>query len=164
MTKRNHFSIDKKEHGPTAPDLSVILGLLGRETLTILDRYRADKALLGSSGLTVEKGHSTPNPEDAQIKEAIMRVSDETFVLVDSSKYGYNCLTSFARLPDVDLTITDLSSSKAKSLEAAGATLRIVDIRGGDLNSDAKNATAIKEVLRTRSQKKALTLDRNRKR
>jgi len=83
-----------------------------------------------------------------------MRVSDETYVLVDSSKYGYNCLTSFARITDVDLTITDLSSSKAKSLEAAGATLRIVDVRGGDLNSDAKNATAIKEVLRTRSQKK----------
>jgi DeoR/GlpR family transcriptional regulator of sugar metabolism len=142
------------------------LALLGRETLTILDRYRADKAFLGSSGFTVEKGHSTPNPEDAQIKEAIMRVSDETYVLVDSSKYGHNCLTSFARLRDVDLTITDshLSSSKAKSLEAAGATLRIVDVRGGDLNSDAKNATAIKEVLRTRSQKKALTLDRNRKR
>ncbi len=95
-----------------------------------------------------------------------MRVSDETYVLVDSSKYGHNCLTSFARLRDVDLTITDshLSSSKAKSLGAAGATLRIVDVRGGDLNSDSKNATAIKEVLRTRSRKKALTLDRNRKR
>ncbi len=68
------------------------LALLGRETLTILDRYRADKAFLGSSGFTVEKGHGTPNPEDAQIKEAIMRVSDETYVLVDSSKYGHFAL------------------------------------------------------------------------
>src|ERR1700731_1667143 len=95
------------------------LALLGRETLTILDRYRADKAFLGSSGFTAEKGHSTPNPEDAQIKEAIMRVADEIYVLVDSSKYGHNCLTSFARLRDIDLTITDshLSRSKAKSLE-----------------------------------------------
>jgi len=121
LTKRNHFSIDKKEHGPKAPDLSVILGLLGRETLTILDRYRADKALLGSSGLTVEKGHSTPNPEDAQIKEAIMRVSDETYVLVDSSKYGHNCLTSFARLRDVDLTITDTCpAARRKALRPQG--------------------------------------------
>jgi DeoR family transcriptional regulator of aga operon/DeoR family fructose operon transcriptional repressor len=113
------------------------LALLGRETLTILDRYSADKAFLGSSGFTAEKGHSTPNPDDAQIKEAIMRVSDETYVLVDSSKYGHNCLTSFTRLCDVELTITDshLSSSKAKTLEAAGATLRIADIRGAELNS-----------------------------
>jgi DeoR family transcriptional regulator of aga operon/DeoR family fructose operon transcriptional repressor len=132
------------------------LALLGRETLTILDRYRADKAFLGSSGFTAEKGHSTPNPEDAQIKEAIMRVADETYVLVDSSKYGHNCLTRFARLGDVDLTITDshLASSKAKSLEAAGATLQVVDVRAADLNSDAKGATARQEAARTRSQKK----------
>jgi DeoR/GlpR family transcriptional regulator of sugar metabolism len=142
------------------------LALLGRETLTILDRYRADKAFLGSSGFTAEQGHSTPNPEDAQIKEAIMRVADEIYVLVDSSKYGHNCLTSFARLRDIDLTITDshLSSSKAKTLEAAGATLRIVDVRGADSNSDAKGANALKESARTRPQKDALTLDRKRKR
>ncbi len=41
------------------------LALLGRETLAILERYRADKAFLGSSGFTAKRGHSTPNPEDA---------------------------------------------------------------------------------------------------
>src|SRR6202008_900135 len=102
------------------------LALLGRETLTVLDRYRADKAFLGSSGFTAKKCHSTPNPDDAQVKEAIIRVADETYVLVDSSKYGHNCLTSFARLRDVDLTITDsgLPPSQAKALEANGARLR----------------------------------------
>ena len=106
------------------------LALLGRETLTIIERYRADKAFLGSTGFTAEMGHTTPNPDDAQIKEAIMRAADETYVLVDSSKYGHDCLTSFARLRDVDLTITDshLSRSKAAILEAAGARLCIVDL------------------------------------
>ena len=106
------------------------LALLGRETLTILERYRADKAFPCSSGFTAKSGHSTPNPDDAQIKEAIMRAADETYVLVDSSKYGHDCLTSFARLRDVDLTITDshLSRQKATILEAAGARLCIVDV------------------------------------
>jgi len=142
------------------------LALLGRETLTILDRYSADKAFLGSSGFTLEKGHSTPNPEDAQIKEAIMRVSDETYVLVDSSKYGHNCLTSFTRLCDVELTITDshLSSSNAKTLEAAGATLCIADIRGAELNSDASGTANIKGVSQKRTSKHPLALDRKRKR
>jgi DeoR/GlpR family transcriptional regulator of sugar metabolism len=105
------------------------LALLGRETLTIIERYRADKVFLGSTGFTVEMGHTTPNPDDAQIKEALLRAANESYVLVDSSKYGHRCLTSFARLRDVDLTITDnnLSRSKAKVLEAAGAALRIVD-------------------------------------
>ena len=65
-------------------------------------------------------------------EEALMRAANETYVLVDSAKYGHRCLTSFARLRDVDLTITDnnLSRSKAKLLEAAGATIQIVDPDG----------------------------------
>ena len=36
------------------------LALLGRETLTIIERYRADKVFLGGTGFTVEMGHTTP--------------------------------------------------------------------------------------------------------
>jgi DeoR/GlpR family transcriptional regulator of sugar metabolism len=109
------------------------LALLGRETLTILERYRADKAFLGSSGFTPKTGHGTPNLEDAQIKEAIIRASEQTYVLVDSSKYGHNCLSNFTRLCDVALTITDslLTRSRRKALENAGAKLRIVDLDSG---------------------------------
>jgi DeoR family transcriptional regulator of aga operon/DeoR family fructose operon transcriptional repressor len=123
------------------------LALLGRETLTIIERCRADKAFLGSRGFSAERGHSTPNPDDAQVKEALMRVANQTYVLVDSSKYGHNCLTSFARLRDVELTITDsrLPRSQAKKLEAAGAKLRIADVKKANLNrtdgaSDALNS------------------------
>jgi hypothetical protein len=49
----------------------------------------------------------------------------------------HNCLTSFAQLHDVHLTITDsgLPRSKAKALEAIGARLRIAEvIKKADLN------------------------------
>ena len=103
------------------------LALLGRETLTILGRYQANKAFLGSSGFTAKRGHCAPSLADAQIKEAIIRASEQTYVLVDSSKYGHNCLSSFTRLRDVALTITDsqLTRSKQKALENIGAKLRI---------------------------------------
>ena len=119
------------------------LALLGRETLTIIERYRADKVFLGSTGFTAEMGHTTPNPDDAQIKEALMRAANETYVLVDSSKYGHRCLTSFARLRDVDLTITDnkLSRSKAKLLEAAGGTIQIVDPDKLEESDDSNQAS-----------------------
>src|ERR1700756_2026227 len=119
------------------------LALLGRETLWMLDRYRADKAFLGSSGFTIEKGHTTPNPDDAQIKEALIRIADKTHILVDSSKYGHDCLTSFAQLRDVYLTITDngLARSQAKALEASGATFRIVDVGRTELKRDEKDVS-----------------------
>jgi DeoR family transcriptional regulator of aga operon/DeoR family fructose operon transcriptional repressor len=141
------------------------LALLGRDTLTILDRYQADKAFLGSSGFTVEKGHTTPNPDDAQIKEAIMRASKERYVLVDSSKYGERCLTRFAHLQDVDLTITDshLSKSMVKALEAAGAKLRVVHVAETDFNSARKGVMVGDGVQEIVSQGRALTLHRNRK-
>lgn len=136
------------------------LALLGRETLTIIERYRADKAFLGSTGFTAEMGHTTPNPDDAQVKEALMRAASETYVLVDSSKYGHRCLTSFARLRDVDLTITDnnLSRSKAKVLEAAGATIQIVDPGKMEV-SDASNEVSADRIP-SRNNSRPLRQDR----
>jgi DeoR/GlpR family transcriptional regulator of sugar metabolism len=142
------------------------LALVGRETLWMLDRYRADKAFLGSSGFTIEKGHTTPNPDDAQIKEAIMRVSLRKYVLVDSSKFGDQCLTRFAHLRDVDLTITDshLPKAKVKALEAAGATLRIADVGRTELKRDEKDASLANGEESPVSPSRTLNLHRNRKR
>jgi len=140
------------------------LALLGRETLAVLDRYRADKAFLGSSGFTAENGHTTPNSDDAQIKEAIMRVSEEIYVLVDASKYGDQCLTRFAHLRDVDLTITDsrLSKNNAKALVAAGATLRVVDVARTDFDRDGKGTTSVDGAPQSVSPSRTLNLHRNR--
>jgi len=139
------------------------LALLGRETLRIIERYRADKAFLGSTGFTAEMGHSTPNPDDAQIKEALIRIADETYVLVDSSKYGHNCLTSFAHLRDVHLTITDsgLPRSKAKALEAIGARLRIAEVvEKADLNRESAGTTNASTAVETPTQNGQLPLRR----
>jgi DeoR/GlpR family transcriptional regulator of sugar metabolism len=127
------------------------LSLLGHQTLTILERYRADKAFLGSSGFTAKRGHGTSNLEDAQIKEAIIRASEQTYVLADSSKYGHNCLSSFARLRDVALTITDsqLTQSKQKALENAGAKLRIVALDAGVPKIMTENPKVFKLAARS---------------
>jgi hypothetical protein len=87
-----------------------------------------------------------------------MRATDETYVLVDSSKYGHDCLTSFARLRDVDLTITDshLFRSKAAILEAAGARLCIVDVAKANLDGEAAGPKG----EQTPSRDKAKPLDR----
>jgi DeoR/GlpR family transcriptional regulator of sugar metabolism len=139
------------------------LALLGRETLRIIERYRADKAFLGSTGFTAEMGHSTPNPDDAQIKEALIRIADETYVLVDSSKYGHNCLTSFVQLRDVHLTITDnhLPRSKAKALEAAGAKLQIAEIVDkAHLNREPAGALDTSTAIETPSGNNQMPIQR----
>jgi DeoR/GlpR family transcriptional regulator of sugar metabolism len=106
------------------------LALLGRETLTTLERYLANKAFLGSSSFAAKNGHCATSLADTHIKKAIMRASEQTYVLVDSSKYGHNCLFSFVRVRDVALTITDsqLIRSKQKALENSGGKLQIANL------------------------------------
>jgi DeoR/GlpR family transcriptional regulator of sugar metabolism len=143
------------------------LALLGRETLRIIERYRADKAFLGSTGFTAEMGHSTPNPDDAQIKEALIRIADETFVLADSSKYGHKCLTSFVQLRDVHLTITDnrLPRAKAKTLEAVGAKLRIAEVADkAHLNREPAGALDTSTAIETPSGNNQMPIQRKGKR
>src|ERR1700726_4351292 len=83
------------------------LTLIGPVAVRTLENFHADRAFLGTSGTTLTHGHSTPNPLDAEVKRAMIRSADETYVLTDSSKFGHACLATYARLEEVSLIITD---------------------------------------------------------
>ena len=83
------------------------LALIGSGATKTLKRYHADCAFLGTSGITVAHGYSTADPLEAQVKQAMIRSADETYVLADSSKFGHACLASFASLSAISLTLTD---------------------------------------------------------
>ena len=83
------------------------LALIGSAATKTLKRYHADRAFLGTSGITVAHGYSTANSLEAQVKQAMIRSADETYVLADSSKFGRAYLESFASLSAISLTLTD---------------------------------------------------------
>jgi len=83
------------------------LALIGSAAIKTLKRYHADRAFLGTSGITVAHGYSTADPLEAQVKQAMIRSADETYVLADSSKFGHAYLESFASLSAISLTLTD---------------------------------------------------------
>jgi DeoR/GlpR family transcriptional regulator of sugar metabolism len=83
------------------------LALIGSAATRTLKRYHADRAFLGTSGITVAHGYSTADPLEAQVKQAMIRSADETYVLADSSKFGHAYLESFASLSAISLTLTD---------------------------------------------------------
>ncbi len=83
------------------------LALIGSAATKTLKRYHADRAFLGTSGITVAHGYSTADSLEAQVKQAMIRSADETYVLADSSKFGHAYLESFASLSAISLTLTD---------------------------------------------------------
>jgi DeoR family fructose operon transcriptional repressor len=80
---------------------------VGETTVDALRVIRTDVAFLGSNGLTVAHGFSTPDPSEAAAKRAMVQAAQKAVVLLDSSKVGREHTVRFAELSDVDVVVTD---------------------------------------------------------
>ena len=87
--------------------------MLGPVALRTLRDYQADKCFLGATGVTLERGYSTPNPQDAELKRGILHAATSSFVLTDSSKLGHPALVTYAQLDEVDMLITDSAAPES---------------------------------------------------
>jgi DeoR family transcriptional regulator of aga operon/DeoR family fructose operon transcriptional repressor len=102
------------------------LALIGPAAVTTPENYHADKAFLGTTGPTLKQGYSTPNPLDAQIKQAILRATDEAYILADSSKIGHAALARFAQFEEAKALITDTGAPQDFLAEFQRRGLRCV--------------------------------------
>ena len=66
-----------------------------------------DLLFLGCYGFDTDAGLTTPNLAEAETNRALMRVARRVVVLADHTKWGLVSLSSFARLSEVDVLITD---------------------------------------------------------
>ncbi|MBX9245185.1 DeoR/GlpR transcriptional regulator [Actinotalea ferrariae] len=82
----------------------------------------ADVAFLGTNGLTVERGLTTPDLAEAGVKRALVAAARRTVVLADHTKVGRSDFAQVAPLSAVDTVITDseLEPDLADEIESAG--------------------------------------------
>ena len=92
---------------------------VGSETVEALSALRVDVALLGANGVSAAHGLSTPDPDEATVKRAMVRSARQVVALVDSTKIGQEHLVSFASLADVDLLVTDVELPPALTEQLA---------------------------------------------
>ncbi len=95
---------------------------VGGDTVDALGRIRCDVAFLGTNGLSIGHGLSTPDPDEAAVKRAMVRAGRRVVVLADSSKVGVTMLVSFAALADIDVLVTDsgIAQHDRELITAAG--------------------------------------------
>lgn len=72
-----------------------------------LDMYHVNKAFVSCKGLHLQRGMSESNELQAKVKEKMVQIADEVFVMVDHSKFGVQALTHVADLKQIDHVITD---------------------------------------------------------
>lgn len=80
---------------------------VGADTVRAIERLRPDIAFLGTNGISASFGLSTPDPDEAAVKSAIVRAARRVVVVADADKLGTELLVSFAPLSEIDVLVTD---------------------------------------------------------
>ncbi|MFI8494002.1 DeoR/GlpR family DNA-binding transcription regulator [Peribacillus butanolivorans] len=65
------------------------------------------KAFICASGITIEKGISDYNLDEANTRKKIIELSKEVYVAADSTKFGKDVTIGIASLENIDYIITD---------------------------------------------------------
>lgn len=79
---------------------------LGAQAVSQLRKLHFNKAFLGMNGVDLKAGFTTPDPEEATLKQIALEQSQQVFVLVDHSKFQQKTFVQVAPLKQAEI-ITD---------------------------------------------------------
>lgn len=105
---------------------SSVTGLLSEH---IIEELHIQKAFLSCSGFSLARGMTEVHLAEAQLKRKVIQSSQQLFALIDSSKFGKEDLTSFARPEKITCLFTDkhLSSQWREQLKQTGVAFTICE-------------------------------------
>ncbi|MEY4311766.1 MAG: hypothetical protein RLZZ571_536 [Actinomycetota bacterium] len=89
---------------------STTLSALGSRTLSDIATFQTQVVFLGTNGISVRAGLTTSDPEEAAVKQAMMKHSQESVVLVDSTKCEEIFPSVFSDGHNLDRLITDIDA------------------------------------------------------
>lgn len=100
---------------------------VGPETVAALGVTRAEVAFVGTNGVSLDHGLSTPDRNEAAVKRAMVTAARRVVCLCDSSKIGLETSIRFAELAAVDVLVTDdgITAPVRTALEATGIEVRV---------------------------------------
>lgn len=100
---------------------------VGADTVHAVSQLRADVVFIGTNALSAAHGLSTPDPDEAATKRALVAAGRRVVVVADSSKLGRESAVRFASLDQVDVLVTDsaISAADVEELERAGVEVVI---------------------------------------
>lgn len=107
-------------------DSASVTGLLSEQ---IIEDMHIQKAFLSCSGFSLERGMTEVHLAEAQLKRKVIESSQQLFAMVDSSKFGKEDLTPFARLEKISRLFTDsnLSPDWVDRLNKAGVKFTVCE-------------------------------------
>jgi DeoR family fructose operon transcriptional repressor len=80
---------------------------VGPTTVAALNNLRVDVSFLGTNGLTVQHGLTTPDADEAAVKAAMIAAGHRVVALTDSRKIGHDTLVRFGTCEQLHALVTD---------------------------------------------------------
>ncbi|SBS70538.1 Regulatory protein DeoR [uncultured Microbacterium sp.] len=95
---------------------------VGAQTVAAIEHLRPDIAFIGANGVSADFGVSTPDPDEAAVKRAVVASARRVILVADADKLDADLLVSFAGLDEIDVLVTDAppSAALAAALDEAG--------------------------------------------
>jgi DeoR family transcriptional regulator, fructose operon transcriptional repressor len=99
--------------------------IIGRGALASLEQYRFDKCFLGVNGVHTHSGYTTPDQEEAMIKQKAISLAREAFVLADDTKFSE---IGFAKIADLHeaVIITNTIDEDIKGQYLSKTSIKVV--------------------------------------
>lgn len=98
---------------------------VGAQAVETIGRLRPDIAFVGTNGIAAPFGLSTPDPDEAAVKRAIVAAARRVVVVADAEKFDAELLVSFASLDAVDVLITDAAPTGDLARALADADVEV---------------------------------------
>ena len=103
--------------------------LVGEDTLKFIRRVFVDRVIIGTDGLSLENGLTSPVSQEAEVTRAMVeQCQGDVIVAADSTKFGRISHFKTVELDQVSLVITDraLDESLKESFEKTGLNIETV--------------------------------------
>jgi DeoR family fructose operon transcriptional repressor len=98
------------------------LGTVEHWAARMLGDLVIDLAFLGTNGISIEHGLTTPDPAVAAIKSTAVATARRRVLVTDHTKFGINSFCRFAQVRDLETIVTDtgLGDNEAKPYRGLG--------------------------------------------
>lgn len=118
------------------PDMTVLLtggevrgatnALVGSMTRDSLEGFNVDKLFLAATGISVDRGLSTTNMRESEVKQAMLKAAKQVILVAHSGKIGNDYYHCFAHWEQVQILVTDAELSDDIRQELTSKGVKVI--------------------------------------
>jgi len=91
--------------------------LIGKDALKTIESYNYDISFIGTNSIDIKAGLTTPDPDEALIKEKIIKNSKVSYVLADHTKFNKISFSKFGNLEGVKIITDNIIDEKYRRID-----------------------------------------------